>query len=529
MIYDIGSDLYTSRGHQDRDMNSTFSSVDWIIFGSYFLLLILTSLLLSRKKVETTREYFVGSNSMPMFAVAISVVATSQSAATFLGAPEYSYGKDLTFLGFYLSAFLAIFIVAYLLIPKFYAIGAVTVYELLEHRYGESAKRDAGVMFLIGRLFASGARLYIGALAISMILFMDISPIDISISISILMIGALSYTYFGGIKSVIFSDVIQAITYIGAAFAVLIYLYYALDTDMATMIDILSSEDKLKVVTFEFDSFGGGFNIYTILAGWLLLNIAAYGLDQDMTQRVLSCRDQREGSKSLIYSIIFTIPVALLFLIIGLLLYLYYKHPELSGFSGSVDGSFQGDKITIMMSYILNEMPDGLRGLVTVGAVAAALSSTNSVLGAMSSVAIEDIYRPYMSRRGGVTEVHLLRASRMGVLIFALLLSGMAMLSYYWQHATETHLLTFALGVMAFAYAGLLGVYGAAIFTTRGSQRVLPWALVGGFMTVLVLQPYVLDILDLSLKVGFSWQLVLGTAVSFGIMMIDGKEDGGDR
>jgi len=501
-------------------MNSTFAPVDWMIFGSYFLLLILTSVVLSRTKVKTTREYFVGANSMPMLAVAISVVATSQSAATFLGAPEYSYGKDLTFLGFYLSAFIAVFIVAYLLIPRFYAIGAVTVYELLEHRYGESAKKDAGVMFLIGRLFASGARLYIGALAISMILFMDISPLHIAISISILMIGALSYTYFGGIKSVVFSDIIQAITYIGAAFAVLIYLYYSLDTDIATMVDILSSEEKLKVINVEFDSFGGGFNIYTILAGWLLLNIAAYGLDQDMTQRVLSCKNQKEGAKSLIYSIIFTIPVALLFLIIGLLLYLYYKHPELSGFGGSVDSSFQGDKITIMMTYILGEMPDGLRGLVTVGAIAAALSSTNSVLGAMSSVAIEDIYRPYRAKRGGATEAHLLRASRVGVLIFALLLSGMAMLSYYWQHATQTHLLTFALGVMAFAYAGLLGVYGAAIFTTRGSRRVLPWALIGGFMTVLVLQPYILDIFDISLKVGFSWQLVLGTAVSFGIMMM---------
>jgi len=462
---------------------------------------------------------------MPMFAVAISVVATSQSAATFLGAPEYSYSKDLTFLGFYLSAFIAAFIVAYILIPRFYAIGAVTVYELLEHRYGERSKRDAGVMFLIGRLFASGARLYIGALAISMILFMDISPLHISISISLLMLGALSYTYFGGIKSVIFSDIIQAITYIGAALAVLFYLYGSLDTDISTMIQILSQENKLTLINLEFDDFGGGFNIYSILAGWLLLNIAAYGLDQDMTQRVLSCRDQKEGAKSLIYSIIFTIPVAILFLIIGLLLYLYYKHPELSGFSGSVDSSFQGDKITIMMTYILNEMPDGLRGLVTVGAIAAALSSTNSVLGAMSSVAIEDIYRPYRAKRGSVTEEHLLKASRVGVLISATLLSGMAMLSYYWQHATDTHLLTFALGVMAFAYAGLLGVYGAAIFTSRGSQIVLPWALVGGFVTVLLLQPYILSLFDISLKIGFSWQLLLGTLVSFAIMMMDKRDE----
>ncbi len=504
-------------------MHSAFTSIDWMIFGSYFLILILTSVILSRVKLETTRDYFVGSNSMPMLAVAISVLATSQSAATFLGGPEYSYGKDLTFLGFYFSAFVAVIFVAYVLIPRFYAINAVTVYELLEKRYGSRAKKQAGVMFLIGRLFASGARLYIGALAISMILFMDIAPTHIAISIVILMLGALAYTYYGGIKSVILSDIIQAVTYIGAAIAVLVYLYYSLHTDFSTMVDILGKEGKLTVLNVTFNGFKGGFNLYTILAGWLLLNIAAYGLDQDMTQRVLSCKNKTEGAKSLIYSIVFTIPVALLFLVIGLLLYLYYHHPELSGFEGTVDKNFQGDKITIMMYYILNEMPEGLRGLVTVGAIAAALSSTNSVLGAMSSVAVEDLYRPWKVARGGAAETHFLKAGKMGVLLFALLLSLMAMLSYYWQHATDSHLLTFALGVMAFAYAGLLGVYFAAVFTKRGSEKTVLWALIGGFVTVLFLQSYVLAMFGIEWKIGFSWQLVLGTAVSFGVMMLGGK------
>lgn len=507
-------------------MHSTFTPIDWMIFGSYFLVLATTSVILSRAKVETTRDYFVGSNAMPMLAVAISVVATSQSAATFLGGPEYSYGKDLTFLGFYFSALIAVFIVAYLLIPRFYAINAVTVYELLEKRYGSTAKQQAGVMFLIGRLFASGARLYIGALAISMILFMDITPLHILISIVFLMLGALAYTYFGGIKSVILSDIIQAVTYIGAAMAVLIYLFYSLDADIATMVEILSQEEKLTIIHFSLNNFEGGFNFYTLIAGWLLLNIAAYGLDQDMTQRVLSCKSKAEGAKSLIYSILITIPVALLFLVIGLLLYLYYQHPELSGFEGSVEKNFQGDKITIMMSYILNEMPEGLRGLVTVGAIAAALSSTNSVLGAMSSVAIEDLYRPWSVARGGeMRESHYLKAGKIAVLLFALMLSIMAMLSYYWQHATQTHLLNFALGVMAFSYAGLLGVYGAAIFTHRGSGGSVLWALIGGFVTVLLLQPYILDAIHIEWKIGFSWQLLLGTLVSFSVMMLSKSEE----
>jgi len=495
-------------------MQSSFSTLDWTIFASYFLILILTSVLFSQVKVTTSREYFTGGNGMPMFAVAISVLATSQSAATFLGGPEYAFVKDLTFLGFYGSAFLAVFFVAKVLVPRFYAINAITVYEYLDHRYGERAKRYAGVMFLIGRLFASGARLYIGALAISMILFSDIAAWHVAISIGILMLGALGYTYFGGVKSVILSDIIQAFTYIGAGVAVLVYLYYSLDTDISTMVATLWAEDKLKVIDF---SLQGGFTIWTLLSGWLLLNIAAYGLDQDMTQRVLTCRDQKEGAKSLIFSILLTLPVALLFLIIGLLLYLFYQHPELSGVSTvCVDQEFAGEKITIFMTYILHEMPEGLRGLVTVGAIAAALSSTNSVLSAMASVAVEDIYRPWLASKNR-DERHFLWVSRLMVVVFAVLLSIMAMISFYWQRYTALPLLNFALGVMAFAYASLLGVYGAAIFTSRGSERTVLRALVGGFVTVLLLQPYIFPI-----KVDFALMMVAGTVVSFGLMMMEG-------
>lgn len=502
-------------------MHSAFSMLDWIVFGSYFLVLALTGVLFSRIKVSSARDYFVGGNSVPAFAAAMSVLATSQSAATFLGGPEYSYSKDLTFLGFYASAFLAVWFVARVLIPRFYAIGAVTVYELLEKRYGSRAKKQAGVMFLVGRLFASGARLYIGALAISMILFLDVSAPHVALSIVVLMLGALMYAYFGGVKSIIFSDIIQAVTYIGAGIAVLVYLYVSLNTDFATVVSTLQAEGKLRLID---TSLTGGFSIWALLGGWLLLNIAAYGLDQDMTQRALTCKNAKEAQRSLMMSIYMTIPVALLFLCIGLLLYLFYKHPELSGVQGSVVQQFDGEKITVFMYYILHQMPEGMRGLVTVGAVAAALSSSNSVLGAMASVAVEDLYRPWKQKHGITDEAHYVKAGRVAVVLFAIALSFMAMLSYYWQHATDLPLLSFALGVMAFAYTGLLGVYGAAIFTRRGNARTVPLALIGGFVTVLLLQPYVLGI-----KLGFAWQIVIGTAVAFGVMMVGSSQDVGLR
>ncbi len=485
-----------------------FDILDWSIFGAYFLLLAFSSFVFSRIKIDTSRDYFVGSNSMPMLGVAISVLATSQSAATFLGAPEYSYRADFTFLGFYFSAFLAVIFVSYALIPKFYAIRAVTVYELLQNRYGESAKKQAGVMFLIGRVLASGARLYIGSLALSMILFADIGFLHVSLSIAILMIGSLSYAYFGGVKSIIFSDIIQAVTYIGAGIAVLVYLYNSLDSSM--ILPTLQEYGKLKIIDTSLDA---KFGIFSLLSGWLLLNIAAFGLDQDMTQRVLSCKNQKEAVKSLIISIFLSVVVVVLFLAIGSLLYLFYQQTDITQ-------KFSGEKITIFMFYILHEMPEGLRGLVTVGAIAAALSSTNSVLGAMASVAVEDIYRPWRLMRGSVDEMHFVKAARVAVLGFALILSAMAMVSYFWQRYSDLPLLSFALGVMAFAYSGLLGVFFSAIFTSRGNSKTALYGLISGFLTVLALQPYVFGI-----KLGFSWQIVIATGLSFAVVQLgDGDE-----
>lgn len=487
-------------------MNSSFSALDWIIFALYFLLLITSSYLLAKGKISSSREYFVAT--MPTFAVAISVVATSQSAATFLGAPEYSYKGDFTFIGFYLSAFVAILFVSYVLIPKFYALKAITVYELLEKRYGSSAKKQAGVMFLVGRIIASGARLYIGALAISMILFSDITFSHVAISAIFSLLGALAYTYFGGIRSIVFSDVLQAFIYTSAGIGVAIYLYLSLDG--VDIYAILNSQNKLNFID---TSLNGEFNLLALFSGWLLLNIAVFGLDQDMMQRVLSCKNTKEATKSLVISMILTIAIVMLFLFIGSLLYIYYLEHR-------IEQNFSGESITIFMYYILNEMPDGLKAFVTIGAVATTLSSTNSVLGAMASVVVEDIYKPYKLKNSTISEEHFVKISRYSTLVFALLLFIMVCISYYYQQYSKLSLLSFALGIMVFSYTGLLGIYASAIFTKRGNSTTTLLALVGGFITVLALQPYTFGI-----NLAFSYQIVIGSTVAFAIVQL-GKSDG---
>jgi len=494
-------------------MQAGFSFIDWAIFISYLLILLGFARFLSDKNISSSREFFTAKNSMMAFPVAFSLLATAQSAATFLGAPEFSYRFDLTLIGYSITSLFAIYIVVKVLIPKLYAINALSVYQLLQDRYGGNARRDVGVMFLIGRLFASGARLYMAALALSMILFYDISLAHVSFSVVLLVIGALIFTYFGGIKSVIISDILQIIVYLGAGIAVAVYLYLSLSLDFGEIYQRLNDAEKLKYIDFDFSFTNEGkFNIFSLLTGYMLLNIAAFGLDQDLVQRVLSCKNKKEAGYSLYGATLLSIPVSMLFLSIGLLLFLYYQEHTISQ-------KFAGESVTIFMYYILNEMPNGLKGFVTIGAIAAALSSTNSVLGAMSSVAIEDIYRPYKDKKDKkIDELHFVKVARAMVLVFAVALSLMAIVSFMVHSNSNIPLISFALGVMAYAYSGLLGVFGSALFTNRGNSKLIPYALIVGFISVLSMQGY-----TFGLNIGFAWQLVIGTTLSFGVMQLGKK------
>ena len=141
------------------------------------------------------------------------------------------------------------------------------------------------------------------------------------------------------------------------------------------------------------------------------------------------------------------------------------------------------------MHYILTQLPPGLRGLVTAGIVAAAVATTNSALNAMSSVLVQDFYRPWRERRGAVAEYHYVQAGRAGMGVIGVAMLVVAVLSFYWQHYAKLGLLEFALQVMVFAYAGLLGVYFTAVLTPRGTSGSVIASLIAGFVTVLLLQP----------------------------------------
>ncbi|WP_286233944.1 sodium:solute symporter [Thalassotalea sediminis] len=518
-------------------MTSVYSELDWIVFGLYGTLLIGSGLYFNRKKSINTQDYFLGGNTIPTWMVAISVLATSQSAATFLGGPDQGYQGDLSYLATNIGAVVAAVLVSIILIPKFYQNKVFTVYELLEKRMGSAAKKQAGMMYLFGRIFASGARLYMAALAVSMILFGNIDANSVIISTMVLTAAGLLYTVFGGIRSVIYGDVIQCAVYVSAAFFVIYFLYQAIPANFTQIIGALQypapgADSKLTLLKFDWDfSSSGVFNFWSAITGFVLLNFAAFGLDQDMTQRILTCKNVKEANKAMLLSVALVIPVMLLFIIIGLLLFILYQRPDIMHTAAASDlvQSFQGEKITIFMYYVLNEIPAGVRGLVTIGIIAAALSTLNSGLNSMSSVLVNDIYRPFKEKnKANLPESHFVKAGQVGMALVAITLCLMAILCFYWQRYTDMPLLKFALSVMVFSYSGLLGVFFTALFTQRGNSTSVLAALVIGFLITLCFQPYVMSLLlpeSLIFDLGFTWQLCIGAFVSFLVCSFGTKKE----
>jgi len=501
---------------------TNFSLIDWSILVGYLVSIVLFGMIFSRRGASNTSDFFLGGNSVSIWLVTISVLATTQSAATFLGGPDFGYRSDYTYLASFLGALAAAVFVSKELLPRFYAIRATTVYELLHEKYGLLATKSAGIMYLVGRLFANGARLYMAAIAVSMILFGNIGPANVILASGLIVVIGFAFTFVGGIRSVIWSDLIQFIVYAGAALWVLLFLYSQIPASFGEIYGALQSDpdgvNKLKALDFEL-GFSNSFSVYAIFTGVFLLYVGNFGLDQDTTQRLLTCKNEKEGARALIISAIVAIPLVWVFIAIGQLLHIYYQRPDLMQVTSSAiaQNEFSGQSITVFMSYILSEVPAGLKGLLTAGVVAAAISTLNSGLNSMASVLIKDFYQPWRETRSMASPEHFVRAGRIAMAMFGLGLFVMSIVCYFWQQYTDTALLEFALSVMTFAYAGLLGVFFVALYTSRGSSQSVIAALLAGFFAILIQQSYIIDIVGLPEilhSVAFPWKLTIAVIIS---------------
>ena len=456
----------------------TFTTLDWAVLAGYFALLLGTGIYFNRKDTQrTSLDYFLAGHKMPVWAVTFSILATTQSAATFIGVPAASYRGSLTYLSISLGPIIAACIVAWIFVPVYFRAGVVTPYELLERRFGPGARRATSLAFLVGRVMASGARTYIGALPVSLAIYGDTTVLHMVVSVCLVMLVGTLYTLWGGVGSVIWTDVIQVTVYVGAGVAALLVLLHRIPLPLGDIIDLLrhtptdASEglaggSKLRVVDLgiPFDP-SKSQTLWTALTGFMLLNLAVFATDQDVVQKCLTCKSARQGAISALTGTLVGIPVVTLFLMVGSLLYVYYQCPQVMGPNPPSPPANAGE---VFQAFILTSMPSGLSGLMIAGVLAIGPAGINATLNGMASTLINDLYRPLAP---GKSERHYLAAGRLGVLLCGVLLTAFAVVCVFWKHSRpDQPLIDFALNVMGYAYAGLLGVFLCALLTRRGTS-----------------------------------------------------------
>lgn len=517
-----------------------FHALDWTILGLYFAGLAFTGYLFSRKGAKDTDDYFLGGRKMPTWAVAISILATSLSAATFVGGPQQAFAGDLTYLSSNIGMMLAAIIVATLFIPAFYRERVSTIYGLLETRFGPNAKRAASLAFMVGRVFASGARVFIVALPAALIIFgerigtdgavLPTPPSQLVLAIIALTVVGIVYTLVGGISSVIWTDVIQTGVFLLAVGAAIALLLMRIPASPATIAETLANANegatgaagKLTLIRLDTDP-AVPYTLWSALIAFTLMGVASYGADQDLAQRMLTCKSAKRGSWSVISAILLSIPVVMLFMLCGLLLFLFYRRPEIMGDAAPLYDI--DDSRTVFLNFILREMPAGMSGLMMAGLFAAGLSSLNSALNAMGSTFINDFYKELRPNRSAK---HYVLAGRLAVAGWGVVLGGFACFCVYWQRAEGSTLIDFALGVMTFAYAGLLGVFFTALFTKRGRTWSVIAALLVGFLAILALQPNVWVWLhglvgvarENVIDIAWPWRLTIGAVLATAVCLI---------
>lgn len=518
-------------------LQNGLSGYDWLVLAIYLGVLVLSGLWLGRRRQSGTEDYFLAGRGMPTWAVAVSILATSLSAATFIGGPEQAYRGNLTYLSSNIGAMIAAVFVACSMIPVFYRQRVATVYELLEFRFGNTARRAASAMFLVGRIFASGARIFIAALPASLIVYGDLAPRHLAMAIAVLSFTGIVYTLAGGVRSVIWSDVIQTVVFLVAAAGAAILLLNRIPLPFGEILSTLAHPgpgESSKLVVFDTGlawsmphlglDLSAPYTLLTALTGMVLLNIGAYGTDHDLAQRMLTCRSSARGSWSVILAILIGLPVTFLFLAIGLLLYVFYSRPELMG--AAAPDYMIDDTRQVFLSFILRELPPGTGGVVLAGLFAAGLSSLNSALNAMGSSLVNDWYRKMVPDRN---ERHYLRVGRCTVVGWGIILGGFAMACIYWQQAAGQSLIDFALGVMAYAYSGLVAVFLTALITRRGNGTSAMFSLATGFFTVLLMQPWVwvhwAPAAWRGTVIAFPWQTVIATSLSMAVCCLGRPSD----
>lgn len=398
-----------------------------------------------RKRQKTTKDFFLGGGRLPAWAVCVSFIAAEISALTVIGVPAVAYNENWHYLQFYIGSVLARLAIAFLLLPAVLKSNSATIYDFLRRRLGPGARTLSASFFLVMKLLASGVRLMAAAAAISILLDWPFGP-------TILLVAAVSAAAvgLGGLRAAVWGGVLQAGVLFVAGFAMVDFLLVSIDGGLGEAFHVADSAGRL-------DLWMPGALWIAVLHGFFG-SAAAYGTDHDMMQRLMSVRSVRSGQRALLWTILGSLILLVVFLTAGAGLFAFYEqHPEMA-LPGDLDG--------ILTHFAIQIMPSWLRGLL---AAAVFMAAADLPLASMSAVFVEDFYRPLV--RPHAAERHYVRVGRAAAVASAGLLGLSA-----WLLSSRPGALWLAFKIGGVVFGPLLGLFLHALSTRRGAHPAAAWA-----------------------------------------------------
>lgn len=448
-------------------------------------------------KQTSTKDYFLGGRRMPWWAVSFAIVAAETSTLTFISIPGLAYMTNLNFLQLTFGYFLGRVIVAWIILPAYFTGELGTAYTFLANRFGTPMKNLASGVFMLTRLAADGVRLFATAIPLALILQRTFIGDSLSTewiyvgSILIIAMVSLSYTSIGGLRAVVWMDVVQLVIYFTGATAAVVLLANRLDGGLFGGIAAAAEANKYKLFNV---SVAGGWEAffstpYTLLAsilGGAFLSMASHGIDQLIIQRLLAAGSLSASRKALVTTGGIIILQFALFLFLGTMLFVFYGGAEMNS-----------DEV--FPRFIIEEMPSGLSGLIIAALLAAAISTLSSSMSALASVTMYDYVMPYVKH---VNEGNEVAVSRLITLGWCLLLVGSATVFMRSPKAV----VELALSIASFTYGGLLGTFFLGVlFTGPQLRHAVP-----AFLAGIAVMVYVI----LGTSIAWTWYTLIGATVT---------------
>lgn len=484
----------------------SLAGIDLAVVGIYFVVIMGIGLWFGRGE-RNTHDFFLGARRQHWLVVGLSIVATEVSALTFISVPGVAFEGDWNYLQLYAGSFIGRVLIVLLLLPAFYGSNVTTVYEYLGRRFGPKTRTTASLMFFASRIVGSGIRLLVASLAMSIVFDWSLTWVILGAAAA-----AVVYATFGGIKAIIWTDAAQALVFLGGGIAALVFLFWAIPGSASSNLEAALDAGKLHTFTWDWDP-NNERSFWVLLISMTLMNMAALGTDQDLTQRMLTCPDLRRGQRSLMFNAVVGLPVVCLFLLIGSMMFVHHNGAP----GGVFPAGVVGEKDRVFPYFIATVLPGGwgLRGFLVAGIFAAAMSSLDSALGALSSTAVTDFYRPFIASRGNRAPEEIERRCLV-VARWCSVAFGAVIVMVALAFAGQTGLLWEAFKWVGLISGGMLGVFLLGVLTkTKGNDTVNVIAMLSSVALLAALK-YVQDSRGV-IYVAWPWWIVFGTAWTFGV------------